>query len=148
MQNRLESRLTPVGVKVHVNCQERSRQLSRALTPTDVSQLFVSFHTTYRLYGTTKHAKQTDYCRIFCTFTLTYAIKAQQHTNTFLIHYSNVQKITSAIIGNVSGSCGFREAGPLYETHCKPRRGAAVGGYGYDKKVPRSGTYRIFLTIQ
>ena len=39
-----------------------------------------------------------------------------------------------------TSSYGFREAGPLYETHCKPRSGAAVGGKDA-RAVPRRGTY-------
>ena len=42
----------------------------------------------------------------------------------------------------------FREAGPLCETHCKPRSGAAVGYVRTTANVPRSGTYAsIFLTF-
>ena len=42
----------------------------------------------------------------------------------------------------------FREAGPLCETHCKPRSGAAVGYVRTTANVPRSGTYAsIFFYI-
>ena len=33
-------------------------------------------------------------------------------------------------------SYGFREAGPLCETHCKPQSGAAVGGQGCKGRFP------------
>ena len=36
-------------------------------------------------------------------------------------------------------SYGFREAGPLCETHCKPRSGAAVGGQGCKGRFPEGG---------
>ena len=36
-------------------------------------------------------------------------------------------------------SYGFREAGPLCETHCKPQSGAAVGGQGCKGRFPEGG---------
>ena len=35
---------------------------------------------------------------------------------------------------------GCAEGTPLYETHCKPRSGAAVGVAAWKDNVPRSGT--------
>ena len=32
---------------------------------------------------------------------------------------------------------GFREAGPLYETHCKPPCGAAMRGQGHEEQFPK-----------
>ena len=32
---------------------------------------------------------------------------------------------------------GFREAGPLYEPHCKPPCGAAMRGQGHEEQFPR-----------
>ena len=34
---------------------------------------------------------------------------------------------------------GFREVGPLCETHCKPQSGAAVGGQGHKGRFPGGG---------
>ena len=43
-------------------------------------------------------------------------------------------------------SYGFREAGPLCETHCKPRSGAAVGGQGCEGRFPEGGLMPLALS--
>ena len=41
---------------------------------------------------------------------------------------------------------GFREAGPLCETHCKPQSGTAVGGQGHKGRFPGGGLMPLVVS--
>ena len=43
-------------------------------------------------------------------------------------------------------SYGFRKAGPLCETHCKPRNGAAVGWYERKARFPGGGLMPLVVS--